>query len=96
MEEAFPDQRAGYVTLGYRVGKFLPHVTYASLQEGMDESPTVLKQESGTVGLRYDFLDGAALKLEYQRIRPDEGNTGLFSDVVEEADFYGMSLDVIF
>jgi hypothetical protein len=96
METAFPDQRAGYLTLGYRFGKFLPHVTYASLDEGADESPTVLKQTSTTLGLRYEFLEGAALKFEYQAIDPDEGNSGLFSADVEDANLYGMSLDVTF
>lgn len=105
MEQAFPDQRAGYITVGYRMGRFLPHLTYATLDEGVDEpepgAPSaVLKQTSGTVGLRYDFMDGAALKFEYQRIEPEEGNTGLFSAELagdtETADLYGVSLDVIF
>lgn len=101
MEQAFPDQRAGYVTVGYRFGRFLPHFTYASLDEGADESSAVvLKQTSGTVGLRYDFMDGAALKFEYQRIEPEQDNTGLFSrrlgDDTDSVGLYGVSLDVIF
>lgn len=100
MEQAFPDQRAGYVTVGYRIGRFLPHFTYAALDEGADESDAVLKQTSGTVGLRYDFMDGAALKFEYQRIEPEEGNAGLLSrrldNETDAVDLYGVSLDVIF
>ena len=96
MEAAFPDQRAGYVTLGYRLGKFLPHVTYAKLDEGKDPSNLALKQTSSTVGLRYELADGAALKFEYQRIEPDQGNPGLFDRAVEKANLYGLSLDVIF
>jgi predicted porin len=100
MEQAFPDQRAGYVTLGYRFGRFLPNVTYASLDEGAEKSAAALKQTSGTVGLRYDFMDGAALKFEYQRIKPEEGNAGLMSRRLaadtDTVDLYGISLDVIF
>lgn len=100
MEQAFPDQRAGYVTVGYRIGRFLPHVTYASLDEGAEKSAAALKQASGTVGLRYDFMDGAALKFEYQRIKPGEGNAGLLNRRLaagtDTVDLYGVSLDVIF
>ncbi len=96
MEAAFPDQRAGYFTLGYRMGKFLPHVTYAAMDEGQDESPLALKQTSTAIGLRYELLDGAALKFEYQTIEPDDNNTGLFDTAVDEAHLYGVSLDVIF
>lgn len=31
LSRPFGDQEAGYVTLGYRFGKWLPHVTYASI-----------------------------------------------------------------
>lgn len=93
---AFPDQRGGYVTLGYRFGRLLPHVTYASMDEGKDASALALKQTSTTVGLRYEFLNGAALKFEYQMIEPEDGNTGMFDTAVDDAALYGVSLDVIF
>lgn len=93
---AFPDQRGGYVTLGYRFDRLLPHVTYAVMDEGKDESALALKQTSTAVGLRYEFLDGASLKFEYQMIDPDKDNTGLFNTVVDDAALYGVSLDVIF
>lgn len=93
---AFPDQQGAYVTLGYRFGRLLPHVTYATMDEGKDASPLALKQTSTTVGLRYEFLNGAALKFEYQMIEPEKNNTGMFDTVIEDAALYGVSLDVIF
>jgi hypothetical protein len=96
LELAFPDQRAGYATLGYRMGKFLPHFTYAKRDEGADKSPTALKQTSMTAGLRYDVTENAALKAEYQYINPADGNTGLFNSDVKDARLYGVALDVIF
>jgi predicted porin len=82
-EAAFPDQKSYYGTLGYRIGRFLPHITYAVIDEGQDipEVPgfgafetAVLKQESWTGGLRYELTDGAALKVEVQYVKPDEDN----------------------
>jgi hypothetical protein len=82
-EAAFPDQKSYYGTLGYRIGRFLPHITYAVIDEGQDipEVPgfgafesAVLKQESWTGGLRYELTDGAALKLEVQYVKPDKDN----------------------
>lgn len=98
-EMAFPDQRAGYVTLGYRMGKFLPHITYAELDEGQDNDfGLALKQSTGTLGLRYELASGAALKVEASRIEPETGNPGLFDGFPAEEDYmtYGLALDVIF
>jgi len=96
LENAFPDQDAYYVTLGYRFGKFLPTVTYADVDYGNNESPLAVRQSSVTAGLRYEFLDGAALKFEAQQVTPEEGNYGLFDSQVEDAMLYGVALDVIF
>jgi len=46
LSQAFGDTEAYYATLGYRIGKFLPHITYASITG-----------EASTVGLP---TDGAA------------------------------------
>lgn len=96
LEAAFPDQSAYYVTLGYRFGKFLPHITYANIDYGQDESPLAVRQTSITGGLRYEFLDGAALKFEVQSVEPEKGEYGLFDSKVEDAVLYGIALDVIF
>jgi len=96
LEAAFPDQDAYYVTLGYRMGKFLPHVTYANVDYGNDESSLAVRQSSITGGLRYEFLDGAALKFEVQSVEPEEGEYGLFDSKIEDAMLYGIALDVIF
>jgi hypothetical protein len=96
LEVGFPDQDAYYVTLGYRAGQFLPHVTYANVDYGTDESPFAVRQTSVTAGLRYEFLDGAALKFEAQSVDPEEDEYGLFDGKIEDAMLYGIALDVIF
>lgn len=76
---AFPNQKGAYATLGYRFGRFLPHVTYANLDD--NDNPTTLfgrplKQTSATLGLRYELGTGAALKVEAQQVKPEAANTG--------------------
>jgi hypothetical protein len=72
---AFPNQKGAYATLGYRFGKFLPHLTVAALDD--NDNPTTpgsglpLKQTSATLGLRYELGTGAALKVEAQWVQPD-------------------------
>lgn len=99
---AFPDQESWYLTFGYRIHKFLPHITYAQTDEGSDYFPTVIKQDSLTLGLRYEVANGAAFKFEAKRVEPkvENGvrNHGLFNNRLTEdsANVYGVALDVIF
>jgi hypothetical protein len=75
---AFPNQKGAYATLGYRFGKFLPHLTFAKLDDndnppggGMAGHGVPLKQTSATLGLRYELGTGAALKVEAQQVKPE-------------------------
>lgn len=81
----FPNQNGSYLTIGYQMGKYLPHVTIASsdgeiftgsLPAGITAAATPLTQDSLTYGLRYDLNDSVALKFEYQIIdlTPDSGD----------------------
>ena len=163
---------AWYVTLGYRMGKFLPHITFASADSDVDQvsglsliqasldgllsnpaiagalspqqlvslqadplsaisdptivsvlsagltpeelsglsgmvsladmqlppAPLAYKQQSITLGLRWDVLPRTALKFEYQEIEPQEESWGLF--VQEPADdkvsLFSFAIDVTF
>jgi hypothetical protein len=108
---AFPNQKGFYTTFGYRIGKFLPHVTYAKIDD--NDNPvgapgTVgvpLMQESVTVGLRYELGSGAALKLEAQQVKPEAGTRGLLiadpngpwtGDPSDTVMIYGLAVDVVF
>lgn len=98
----FPNQKGYYGTLGYRMGKWLPHVTYAELDDNEDpESPgmgTPLLQTSTAVGLRYELGSGAALKLEAKEVEPEQGNRGLLIAVPPEdkVNIYSVAVDVVF
>lgn len=82
----YPQQKGYYATAGYRIGKFLPHVTVAKLDDNDSPSGIVLPgipvplnsipliQKSITLGLRYEIATGAALKIEAQQIKPEDSN----------------------
>lgn len=90
---------AGYITLGRRFGKFLPHYTYQSMNQGDGDG-----QELHTLGLKYDLMKNTALKFEVTRIETVTGalgmNTGgLFEaspDNGDETMLYGMAIDFVF
>lgn len=114
---------AWYLTLGYRMDKFMPHITYATADT--EQAPLVLpagtpidtalgpipspvammlppapfsfRQESFTLGLRYDFLPRAVLKMDLQHTRPFGGSWGLFTaDPGNSVDLFSLAVDVTF
>ncbi len=105
---AFPNQKGSYLTLGYRIGKWLPHFTTARIAD--NDNPknlfgTPLKQTSKTLGLRHDLGSGTALKFEVQKVTPEKGTRGLLisdpngplsQDKGDSVMFYGISMDVVF
>lgn len=103
----FSDQDGYYITLGYRMGKYLPHVTYATIDsEPAGAIPNYsqgARQESVTLGLRYELNDSAALKMEYQttELENNAGNQGLYQPLSSALEKDKMSLvsvavDIIF
>lgn len=105
MEGIFPDQDAWYVTLGYRMGNYLPHITVAN----SEATPVAgglpgVSQDSITLGLRYEINNSAAFKFEIQTIEPDlaVGSSGLFSTAPadlnpgDSATMISAAVDVIF
>ncbi len=103
MKSAFPDQKAGYITFGYRFGDFTPYLTAANMDKGKDNSRFALKQSSFTLGFRYEAGPTAALKFEATQIKTDEdsgdyGAYGLFDDPVKnnKGNVIAASFDLIF
>ena len=103
MNMAFPDQYAGYITLGYRFGNFTPYFTASSMDKGKDASIYALKQTSYTLGFRYEAGPTAAIKFEASQVKPDAdpgdlGAYGLFDDPVKnnKGNVIAASFDLIF
>ena len=59
-------------------------------------------QKSLTLGLRWDVLDSAALKFEYQHVRLDDHSSGRFGNLQPgfrpggDADLLSIALDFVF
>jgi hypothetical protein len=77
VEDWFPKTPSRYLTVGYRVGKWLPHVTWAQTEARGKNCPNPLvseacflyadqatRQKSWTFGTRYELTSGVALKAE--------------------------------
>jgi len=94
----FPNQKGWYATLGYRIDRFLPHITFAQLLDdnGNNDPGTGLEQDSLTLGLRYELGTGAALKIEAERAEPKSGTRGLFMEPTDDINIYSIAVDVIF
>ena len=95
---AFPNQKGWYATLGYRFGRFLPHVTYAQLLDDNSSSDlgTGLEQDSLTLGLRYELGAAADLKLEVERVEPQDDTRGLLMEPTDDVNIFSVAVDVIF
>jgi len=101
MQSAFPDQKAYYMTLGYRIGEFLPYVTYAKIDEGDFKSPVAQVQDSVALGLRAEVGDASAVKFEVMNVNPQKNSAGssygLFdAGTVVDGNVYTVTFDTIF
>ena len=102
--EAFPDQKGWYTTLGYRIGKFLPNVTFAKLENNHNPvGPgygTPLAQSSVTGGVRYELGTGADIKLEAEEVKPLDGTRGLLIGYLPTGKthvmIYSVAIDLVF
>ncbi|HAG95094.1 MAG: hypothetical protein CMK83_16370 [Pseudomonadales bacterium] len=78
----------GYASLGYMIGRFTPHYTYSF----RDASPDT---ETHTVGVRWDFKQAAALKVEYSNSYQD-GRDETPPTGESRTEFISMALDFVF
>ncbi|MHB8346815.1 MAG: hypothetical protein ACYDHM_06390 [Acidiferrobacterales bacterium] len=101
---AFPDQKGWYATLGYRIGKFLPNVTFAKLEDNNNPVGSgyglPLAQSSVTGGLRYELGTGADIKVEAEEVKPLDGTRGLLIGPLpvgkSHVMIYSVALDLVF
>ncbi len=104
LQSIFPDQNSKYITLGYKISKYMPYITYATIDKGKTKSKYSLVQQTSTIGLRYDVNPKMAIKIQASKIKPDysDGNTGrygLFDKALtadKEPTVVSMSVDILF
>ena len=96
------DTQAGYITLGYQLDKFLPHVTF-----GYFDQDSGLGQTSGTLGLKYTLNNFTAVKFQWQNIDPKvrtaalaggDQPSGLFAaqPAEDRVNVVGAAIDFVF
>jgi len=73
------DSDAGYVMLGYRFGKTMPHITAGSRERGDNAKHTSLM-----LGLRHEMTETSSLKFEYEQVDPENG--GIFFESLPSQD----------
>lgn len=101
MQSAFPDQKAYYMTLGYRVGSYLPYVTYSKIGEGQYKSSVAQVQNSIALGLRAEVGSASAVKFEVMKVTPKSNSAGasygLFdAGTVNSGKVFTVAFDTIF
>lgn len=90
------DGKSWYVAGGWRFGKLLPMVTYASKTYEID-SPTVKPNKSASVSVRYDVATNTALKLQVDRIETTSSNfINKTAAVPAKATVAALGLDFVF
>lgn len=87
---------AYYATLGYRVGKMLPHFTYADVENGEGWGQT-----SMAFGVKYQATPSASLKLELKNIEGKQATggemSGFFAGETDgSVNVIGAAIDVVF
>ncbi len=95
MGEKIGDSIAWYTTLGYRVGKFLPHITRQDWERDNGSNHQI-----STAGLSYSLSDSTVLKAEWSIIKTDNyaTNPGLYTGTLsgDSTNLASVSVDVIF
>jgi len=86
-----------YTTLGYRIDRWLPNITYQYFDKGLDTADLKQEQNMTTYGVKYALTRNASLKFEYSTIETVQGQ-GLFAGPVvdKSSDMYGVAIDVTF
>ena len=79
------DTTAMYATLGYQIGKYMPHLTYASL-DAEEGSSTI------GIGVKYQLSSSSTFKIDYLNVTPD-------AEEGEEEESFGVvsaAIDFVF
>jgi hypothetical protein len=88
---------SAYLTVGYRLGNFLPHVTYQTWERKAEGETS--GNDIATLGVRYDLNASTALKFEVSNI--DTDGEGLFEpepgeEVSGTTRLVSFAVDVVF
>ena len=94
-----------YISAGYRVGDFTPHITFSTDNQEIEDSVFAgfgltdgdQASDSITVGVRWDFHPQAAFKVEYlTRSDESDDNIEAYYGDNQEVDVISAGFDIIF
>ena len=94
-----------YISGGYRIKKFTPYLTYAQNSPGTflpdfpPPSPTSIRlanraQSAVSLGVRWDFMKNADLKLQYDQVKLSNDSNGFLANVPSNVTLYGAKFHV--
>lgn len=110
-ETGFQDSIDWYITAGYRMGVWTPHITFSSTEterqskdfdgDGTVNASSVDGDDAGrdtiTLGVRYDFHPSAALKFEYtDSSEESDSSIKAINGEPGEVSTFAVGVDVIF
>lgn len=78
------------VSAGYRIGEFTPFVSYSDFEGSGIEDPEA--HNTTSAGVRYDFHDSAALKVQYDIVKDNSFENAVSGD----AKALSVSIDLVF
>ncbi len=81
-----------YASVGYTLGDFTPHITYAKSEP--DDHSTAPANKTKTVGVAWDFHPSAVLKLEY--LESEYGPNMTFGTPGGKPNVIATSIDIMF
>jgi hypothetical protein len=92
---------SSYITAAYRIGDLTPHITYSQRDTDLEVISVFddvnAKNNTVTVGLRWDFHSNAALKFEYNTSSDDSNDSSkLISGDAYDVDTAAIGVDLVF
>jgi hypothetical protein len=108
----FGEAKTGYLTLGYRFGDWMPHITVSNLEKSQNANTGMMmlgaiirpfEQTTTTLGLRWDVMGSTSVKFEISNIELDSiddtvAGYGMFDGMPDDTKVtrYGIAIDTVF
>jgi hypothetical protein len=88
-----PDEKAFYITAGYRLNNFTPYATYSQIKPNGAIALLSYDQKTSSLGVRWDILKSTDVKLQWDHVSLGTGNDGFFTNA--QPGLAGSSVNVV-
>ncbi|USD68090.1 hypothetical protein [Vibrio sp. SCSIO 43136] len=111
LEDTFPDVNSVFALAGYRIDEVMPYVSYGYIKSSDDDErentlfqSLSFQRQSYSLGIRWDFAQAMALKVDATYVDYKDTTGGLTSNlntttgqpIYDSSYVYGASLDFVF